>query len=443
MKAAPARTGPGAPPRRGVLLVVPNIGRDLPGLVLVGNQLSTRFGHSPMFCQPYELDEIIRERRPAVVLFDQLGTGTRARQALLARSVGARVLVLPTAGFLHDPAAEARRAGVEFGSDRLVDRYLAWGPYGRDLLVEQGVLAAAQIAVVGCPRFDFYHPSYHALGTSRDEVLAAAGLAPCERLIVWTTATYYERSASSTQRGDGIADHESADIHDERVQTEQLSHVLMDLALRHPEWGFLIKVHPCEREDPYRELARARPNIASTTSIAINSAILRCDALLQHSSTTAVEAWFTDLPVIEVTSSEYRIPSRPEYLRGCDVCSDAAAVSEALQRHFHSGTIPAEQRAAREAFHAELCTGGDGRSAERCAAAIHDALRQPPRAIVGESRQSELPRAGRRATLRRLRRRVPRWLGGQRGIVDVALAREVEHLLGALRRMGPSEGGST
>jgi len=360
-----------------VLFTVANVDRDLEGLVLVSHFLSARYGISASFCRRAGLDEALLEQAPDAVVLDRLMPGDRI--AHRASRLGIIVLVLPTAGFFQDAAAELARAAYPSGD--VVHRFLAWGTHAAALLEREGGWPPDRVRITGCPRFDLYHPRYRGLTDGRDALRERLGVPGDGPLIVWTTNTYFEeqRAADALPGGRALEPVAARQLADARVQFESISEAVLAVSERHPEWTFLIRVHPSELPEPYAALARRRTNLVVSGPARIQELLLHCDALVQAFSTTATEAFLCGKPVIEVAWGSYTTEVRGEYLAGCDVCADVGEVDAALQRAVRAPESDAGRLRARAELIRALYHAPDGGAAERCAAAIAELVLAPAR----------------------------------------------------------------
>jgi surface carbohydrate biosynthesis protein len=384
-------------PRSRVLLVVPRPVRDLEGHVLVAYHLERAHGIDVRLTTGSDFERRLLEVAPDAVVLDYLGWDSQAESARVAKELGIAVFVLPTAGLFEHPDEYARAVGKYTGANELIDCYLAWGPASRQVLLSAGVLTAGQIDTVGNPRFDLYQPRYAALTARRERVLAGLGYSTLSApLITWSTNTnnYNDRSRSlarviSQHEKHGGRDREDLvrGLRDERIQFEAHSEIVRTLALKHPEWNVLIKVHPFERVDPYRRLCAKIPNLRVAPDLPVRHILSHTAVLLQRGCTTATEAWMLGKAVIELEIGQFHQAWAPEaHRRGSDVARSLAEAEELISARLRGCPPPAVQTEARAAYLDQWYAGADGMASERCAAAIAARVQ-----LVGADR----PRRGR------------------------------------------------
>lgn len=408
---------------RRFLIVVPNRVRDLEGHALVGYHLVREHGHQVVFCNIPQLRETMLRLAPDVVVIDRVDTNVSI--ARLAKSLGMKLALLPTVGFTSDTVEiEARRAGKLVAGEQLLDCCFTWGTFARDMILEQTHLVADTVCITGSPRFDVYSEPYLSQAEPRDSLLSGFGIAnPHAPLVVWSTNTFHARTrelerAVAAAVATGVDETEiRAQLDDEGIAFHDLAHATQYLARRHPEWNFLIKLHPSEEEGPYRDVAKGYDNIALARLGRIRDVLYHCAALITNTSTTATEAWLLDRTVFEVELTAHHMESPGGYADGSYLVKRLEELDQLLTRHVSNPAtpLPESQRRARADFIERVYYKIDGRSGARCAHAL-SALVAPPRHT--DAMQRDLRAAAhdahtewRRAAERRTGTRVKRALG--------------------------------
>jgi len=352
--------------------------------VLVAFQIQRRHGYEVQFSFGESLEEELLNSAPDAFVIDYLGWDARVRVARLARRLGIRVAVLPTAGFFQDTTRELRRAGQLLESSSLADCHLTWGEAGRELLVREKLAPEGRVHAVGCPRFDFYREPFLPLMGSRKALLERLGIGERDRpLIVWTTNTYFahrrdgrqevRRQARQARRPEAELEEE---IQDNLNQFHEHSRIVQQLATRHPDWNFLVKVHPFESVEPYEAMAASLPNLR-VANVPVRQVLYHSDVVLQRGCTTATEAWMLGKPVLELTMGRYHHPIRADYLQGNVLVDNLESAEDAIRRVLDGHLMSVGQVRAREKFLQEVYYRIDGRSAERCADRIAELVAPP------------------------------------------------------------------
>ena len=368
-----------------ILIVVPNVLRDLEGHALVAYYLRARYEHDVEFCLLSQLNERVWAYAPDVLVLDRIDN--RMPLVRRAKQIGMKVVLLPTVGFVQEGiATEARRAGGLERGEEVLDLCFTWGSHARDLLLHQTRLSEAQVCAVGAVRFDAYSQPFLSLAESRESMLRGAGITDVGApLIVWCTSTYHirTRNLEATVRSavaTGVPEAEiRAQLEDEGTAFRDLADVVTTLAARHPEWKFLIKLHPSELPGPYRELAHTYSNIHLLSETRIRDVLFHCDVLLTHCSTAATEAWMLGKPVLEVALGKYHVPSPREYLEGSHVMTALGEIERLVAEYLGERplSIPDDQQRARNAFLARVYGSIDGKAGKRCAEEIDRLLALP------------------------------------------------------------------
>jgi surface carbohydrate biosynthesis protein len=359
--------------------VVPNRLRDLEGHALLGYHLE-RHGHQVQYSTGVNLLEELMVRAPDVVVLDQLAWDYRVSQARLAKRLGMKLVVLPTSGLFQDQDrdAHAQIAGKLHKVSNLIDLYLTWGEGVRSALLSEGLLTEEQVFATGSPRFDLYHPRFTAMVENREKFLGRLGInrvaAP---LLVWTPnntsfAHFDRKSLERWKAATRLPEEEFlAEMEDVLTQYREHSRVVLELAKRHEDWNFVVKVHPGDKVESYQFMKEAAGNIHVVKEVSIRDLLHHSAALLQRYSTTANEAWMLDKPVLLLEIGSHRIQLREQYTAGSHVVRSIEEVDGVVSAYVDGAPVPADQRAARGPFLAECYHHLDGKASERCASLIH------------------------------------------------------------------------
>ena len=360
--------------RRRVMMLVPYKARDLEGAALVGHHLRERYGFETVYTNGYGIERKLLECDPDALVLDHLVWSFKAAEARLAKRLGMKVFMLPTEGLFQSPDVALKVVGMHHGVTALPDRILAWGRYVQRAVLGAGLTDPERIPVVGCPRFDLYARPYVDAVPSRDEFVRGLGFEdPSRPLVLWATNTPYatrdtKRIVNRYVRRSDWTERQVMDlIEDNRGQFAEHSRVVGDLARAHPDWNFIVKVHPAEWSHPYERLVQAHGNIRLAHTEPVRPFLVHCDLLLQRNCTTANEAWMLGKPVLNLEIGSYRREAQPQYAKGNEIVRSFAQVERAAREYLAGAPIPEDQQRAREAFIAEFYFSIDGKASERCA----------------------------------------------------------------------------
>ena len=369
---------------RRILIIVPNVLRDLEGHVLMGYHLAKCYGHEVRYTLGANLTRELLEFAPDAVVMDHLSWDYRARQALLVKKIGAKLIVLPTSGLFRDMSEHELIAGRAFHVNGLLDCYLAWSEQARQRLLASGLLSDAQVRSVGSPRFDFYSLPYTSLIGDRKTLLEGLGVQnTAAPLVVWAPGNVgfaavgpaaLKRWKVGTNVDPEFFQDEMVDVLD---QYNEHAPLIVELARRRPGWSVIVKVHPGDQLSRFLWMRERAANIRVVQAVSIRELLVHCDALLQRCSTAANEAWMLGKPVLSLGTEREVLKISPEYTAGNTAVRTLDELVAATDGFLEDPRIPEEQERARAAFIEATYFRVDGWSGERCAAAIHDLISAP------------------------------------------------------------------
>lgn len=254
-----------------------------------------------------------------------------------------------------------------------------WGPAIARHVIERGVFTEEQIAVTGCPRFDYYSgPLAKVYGEKVGPSLP--GSPPY--ILINTNFTIGNYSDNSLDRmvhnmstNYGWPREMILEWH--RVQREAIAsfvELAKNLAKDFPELVIVIRPHPQENEEPYREGTAGFPNIQVRKEGSVTPWVQRALAVVQRSCSTAVEAVMAGVPALSPkwipTTHEYPLPEAMSV--ALDSYEDfRQAVCEIVAGRFRPER---ETRARIEELTAEWLHASDGLAHERVADAVFKSL---------------------------------------------------------------------
>lgn len=363
---------------RRILMVVAYRARDLPGHALIGYHLE-RAGHEVIYTNGYGIESKLLSASPHVLVLDHLAWNHKVEQARLARSLGIRVIIVPTEGLFPDPSDVVEAAGGLFaGAADLIDAHLSWGPFHKRAIVDSGFLPAHAAPVTGCQRFDAYADPFTRMCPPRSGFVAALGLPDPERpLVVWCTNTPWvgrDRDvmiARHVRKANWTEERAIQNWEDENTQFREHGAAVVRLADLHPEWNFVIKVHPGEGIASYEPMARARPNLVVAFDAPIRDFLFHGDTILQRNCTTATEAWMLGKPALQLDIGEYHRDGGEMLRRGNQTVSSFQEMEQGVVQALAGAPIPSDVEGWRSDFLEDYYSSIDGGSAARIASEIH------------------------------------------------------------------------
>ena len=272
-------------------LVVDHPKRDLPGAVMLGYQLARR-GVSVMLVPMYEqavdvprlgLDTlVVNYARP--VNLDLMHSFAKAGLALYVLDTEGGVLAETGGNSPPAMAAHIRQSGY---ADILAG-YFFWGNRLHDAFREAGTMKPEQLHLTGCPRFDFAAARWRALldGEPRGYLLVNANFPLVNSRFTGTPGG--EREAMVRSGWDGAyVDRFMADL--KQVFTNYLAEIDR-LAAARPDRNILVRPHPFESEDVYRNALARHANVVIDGTGSVLDRIRNAAAVVHLNCGTAVES---------------------------------------------------------------------------------------------------------------------------------------------------------
>jgi surface carbohydrate biosynthesis protein len=388
-------------PRR-IGFIVDHPKRDLPGGAMLAHVLARR-GVETLLVPLYEQAVDV----PLLGLDALVINYARPANIELVRGyvdAGLPVWVLDTeGGVLADDGANTpdRLAAYvrDSGWGGLLAGYFFWGQTLHDAFVAHSGMAPGQLHVSGCPRFDWAAAQWRDLlrHSRSGYTLVNANFPLVNPLFVRSPEAELDALVSAGWQRDYVVQM----IADSRLILNNYIDTVARVAGRLPERRFLVRPHPFESADRYRQAFAALPNVEVDGAGSVLNVIRNADCVLHLNCGTSIEAVMLDkLPLsmeflnTPLMSRHSSLPSR---------ISQPVASEEALV------TLLGDLRSAEAAFgfasrYQSLIEPwfhhNDGRAAERVA----DVLLQ---AVAGRA-----PRPPSLAGSLASSRRAPRW--GQR-----------------------------
>jgi surface carbohydrate biosynthesis protein len=251
-----------------------------------------RRGHEtvilPFYHQPFDV--------PLLGLDAIVVNYVRATNADLLRAyreLGIRIFVLDTEGGIltekgmNAPERWARSIRAT-GLTDLLDGYFFWGSHLADVFATEGVLPRDRIHVTGCPRFDVCAPKWRSILKFRQSgyVLVNANFP--------TINPRFSQSVAHEKKVMHGAGWDAAYLDELFTQQidvfERYKQALLAFAQRKPNLQILVRPHPFENEDVYRDLFKNAPNVTVSGEGSSLNVINQSSCVLHLNCGTSVEA---------------------------------------------------------------------------------------------------------------------------------------------------------
>lgn len=283
-----------------IALVVDNPSRDLPGLVLLGSRLAT--GGATVYLAPMNLQaQELPALGPDLAVLNCL---RRTNQELAAAllDAGVRLAVLDTEGGVMESPGTYRRVMAEDAELRArVGRVCFWGERLARAAREGAWYPDGAIRVTGAPRFDLYAPPWRE--AARERSPRPPDLAGPVVLVNSSFTLANPRFQTADEEAEMLVARLGLDrakvehrLAAERAGLAGYLRLAPRLARRFPGATIVYRPHPFERIETYRELEGVLPNLRVIPEGTVEGWLLESRAVIQLSSTTAVEAALAGVP---------------------------------------------------------------------------------------------------------------------------------------------------
>ncbi|WFU43662.1 hypothetical protein QA640_15225 [Bradyrhizobium sp. CB82] len=272
-------------------LVVDHPKRDLAGAVLLGYQLARR-GVSVALVPMYEQAVDV----PRLGLDALVANYARAANLDLMRGfakAGLALYVLDTEGGVlaekggNSPPAMAAHIR-DSGYADILSGYFFWGSRLHEAFNAAGTMKPEQLHLTGCPRFDFAAPRWRSMldGEPRGYLLINANFPLVNSRFAGKPGG--EREAMIRAGWDAAyVDHFIADL--KRVFANYLAEIDR-LAAARPDRSILVRPHPFENEEVYRNALSDRANVVVDGTGNVLDRIRNAAAIVHLNCGTAVES---------------------------------------------------------------------------------------------------------------------------------------------------------
>jgi len=371
----------------GVAIVVDQKWRDLPGAAALAVWLEERHGLATALFPYSQSRDVLVQHRPHVIVLTH-ANGSRNHAIIeLARSIGTRIAIMQTEGRPNNLQTMEYVVGSGVKRNN-VDLWFAWSNEVRDFMVSRDVLSSEKIVVAGSHRFDYYRHPLNRLVGSRGELVKRFGLDAGRPIVSlatnFTTADCHTNAAKreflirdwadlGLSRYPAYSDPTDFARRDFEARERTLEIVRGMLTAR-PEVQLLIKPHPAEPHTRYIrfiEDCKARSlNVSFVGVDYIWNLLNGVDVHIHRLCTTGVEAWFVDVPSIDLHVEDYhgwslQLPgAASEAAAGNNVVNDASGLIKTLDYYLSGGRPSAQQLDARARYIERWLHRVDGR---RCA----------------------------------------------------------------------------
>jgi len=244
---------------------------------------------------------------PRCVLVEKsIAPGRREDVAALV-DAGHTVTALCEEGLIYSNVDEYGRRRVDRKTFGLLDRFFSWGPSHTRDLVETLGCDPAKIIATGNPRFDLHRPELRGIFERKVEAITRKH----GPYVLITTkfskyngiSTDFEEKVAGARRAGRVAtpEHETEmrDLREfHRVGFEKFIELTHELSRRHPDYTIIVRPHPSENHDRWKESTAGLPNVRVAFEGNVIEWILGSVLSLHNNCTTGVESYLLGKPTI-------------------------------------------------------------------------------------------------------------------------------------------------
>ncbi len=297
-----------------ILLITDHKWRDLPGNVFLKLFLERKYQHRVLLVRLNEERLFAPTFKPDMVIYNNLYDPSANLYAKYLHDMGVKIVILPTEGITFSDEQSLlfshKYVGINF-----VDAYMSWNKLMFNTIVQNNVLPADRVAVLGCCRFDFYSKEmagcrntreyfYHkyAIPKENKNILITTNFANAE---FWPDYDFLQKDLDR-QRAKGIKTFSDAGklAKHEYDYRERVFEAVFELCRQLSGINIIIKYHPSEKVSVYYKLVdnlkKVNSNVFLVEGEYIWDLLNISDIVVQRSSTVAIEAWLMEKQTIEL-----------------------------------------------------------------------------------------------------------------------------------------------
>jgi len=256
-----------------------------------------------------------------------------------------------------------------------------WGPKMAEYTTREGIFTREQTTVTGCPRFDFYHPTWRPV--LADRTGSSTGAEPGTILINTNFSITNSRFVSletnieQFRSGYGWSDEKINTVVDaEQQAVQETIRLAGKLANDYPHRKIVLRPHPFENQEVYRQRLGHFENLEINLTGPVQPQIYRALVVIQRSCTTGIEATFAGVPTLSPRwiPAPYEMPTVEAVSVPCATYRDIRSSLDAILDGSYQPTAELKEEIG-TTIH-QWFLGLDGRSHERVSSVILGLLKQ-------------------------------------------------------------------
>lgn len=355
--------------KKRIALFCINKQRDLDGLIFLKIELEKK-GHEVKIFNHEDRSVFLKLMRylPHTIVIGTILDPKIRKYSRIFKEMGSKIIESRAEGIFiktHEKIQSNKYEDTTF-----LDAEIVWGENLKKLLLKYSNIPENKIYICGCPRFDIHNKKEFLV--SKEEFYKEHNLNKDNKIITFATNFPFADRKGKVLRGTYHKDRDYdlfgfADLQDKERKT--IFSTTIKLAKEFKNINFIVKVHPSEVLDFYVE---NKPKEISNLAIIQNEKIYNIfnitDILIHSNTTTSIEAWFNNLPVIclyyfknENKDDVYFNPGN----KGGDIVKTYQELKEKINYYLDNNPINEEILNFRRNFIDEYLYKVDGNSTKR------------------------------------------------------------------------------
>ncbi|MCI0577808.1 MAG: hypothetical protein L0331_16600 [Chloroflexi bacterium] len=278
---------------------------------------------------------------PRGIFLDKAINNKRPERFRAYRRLGNEITAWDEEGLMfYSPDVYHERVSVE--ALEQVRYFFCWGEMQADAVLAKAPDAAEKVVVTGNPRFDLLRPEFRGLFAVKAEQLRQThGLYLLVNTNFGTANHFYKTPAemldSLKRVGEVNTEASESSYRDQgEYESTMFRHFLAMLPIlsrAFPEHRIIVRPHPAENQQTWREATAGLPNVRIIHEGPVAPWMMAAKAVIHNNCTTGVEAFLLERPVfaycpISSKQFDYILPNALSHQ-----ASDAEGLCEALHAH--------------------------------------------------------------------------------------------------------------
>jgi surface carbohydrate biosynthesis protein len=293
------------------VLILCNLGnREMLGQLLVGNILRQKYGLKVKI----QTHAVLRDLwlyffRPSVVVSLWINSDVSIKRYNQIKSLGATAIVSPTEVFAP---LGVNKFLMTQNFKHLVEVLLLPGAGMKQMLVKHKKVSSNKAKVIGYSTFDWTKSPYKHLFMSKTEFIKKMHIGVDKKIIFLATSfTFADININEWDKKYYFWPFTKKEAY-KRIQLtlairEKTVTALSQLLDNHPNWHLIVKKHPMEISGYYHKHFGGNQQVSIVENIDIHDLLVNCDALIHWNSTSSIQAWSLNKPILRLNFKECRI----------------------------------------------------------------------------------------------------------------------------------------